>query len=131
MLIRQLEIAAGPYADADWLDPTVVPPDNARRFKSTDSELRFALRGRAGPSPDADVVSLGVMTVDAYVLVEIPGGGTVRGKSVLEVEGSALPGQVLLASSLFPGFVGRLHLTLTDVSAAVVEVLLVSGGRVL
>lgn len=131
MLLRQLVIPAGPYADTDWLDPAIIPPDNARRFHATDTELMFALRGRASPAPDAAFVSLGVMTVDAYVLIELPGGGTARGKSVVEVEGSALPGQVMLAATLASGTVGRLHLTLTAVSAAVIEVVLLSGGRVL
>jgi len=131
MLLRQLSLSAGPFADTDWLDPAITPPDNARRFKATDTELKFALRGRATPAPDAALVSLGVMTVDAYVLIELPGGGTARGKSVAEVEGAALPGQVMLVSTLAAGTIGRVHLTLTAVSAPVVELLLLSGGRIL
>lgn len=128
--VRQLVLAPGPYADTDWLDPAVTPPDNARRFRIIADQLQFALRGRASTAPDAAIVSLGVMTVDAYVAIELPGGGVSRGKSVAEVEGSALAGQILLESSIASlGCIGRLHLTLTDVSAPVVEALLVSGGR--
>ena len=95
----------------------------------TDTELRFAMRGRVSSAPDADLVTLGAMTVDAYVMLELPGGGTIRGKSVQEVEDGVLPAQMMMAATVTRGSIGRLHLTLTDVSAPVVEVLLVSGGR--
>lgn len=129
-IVRQIVISPGPYADTNWLDPAVTPPDNARRFRLVGEQLQFALRGRASEAPDAAIVSLGTMTVDAFVALETPGGGVSRDKSVLETEGSSLPGQVLLQSRVYSrGAVGRLHLTLTDVSAPVVEALLLTGGR--
>jgi len=130
MIVRQLVISPGPFADTDWLDPAIMPPDSARRFRITGDRLQFALRGRASTAPDAAIVSLGTMTVDAYVAVELDGGGRSRDKTVVEIEGSTLPGQVLLQSDLHSrGRIGRLHLTLTDVSAPVVEALLLAGGR--
>jgi len=128
--VRQLVLSPGAYADTDWLDPAITPPSNARRFKVL-GDLKFALRGRATTAPDAALASLGVMTVDAYVLVELPGGGSARGKTVVEVELVPLASQIILVSSVIPGRISRLHLTLATVSAPVIEVLLLEGGRLL
>ena len=128
-LIRKI-VSPGPtYADTDWLDPAVTIPDNARQIKILSRPVVFALRGRASSAEDAAIVSLGSMTVDAYMLVEHPGGGTSRGYSIVEAEGAAVPGQLLFESNVVPGRIGRLHLSLATMSAPVIDVLLLSGGR--
>jgi hypothetical protein len=129
MVIRSIVVAPGPYADTDWLDPAVTIPDNARLLRATGGEIQFAMRGRASSAPNAAIVSLGVMTVDAYVLRELEGGGTSRGKTIVEREAFPLPGQVtMVANDVVRGTICRLHLTLANVSAPVVEVLLLAGA---
>lgn len=131
MLIRRLALS-GDYADTDWTDPAVTPPENAGRFKALSGVAKFALRGRASSAPDAAIVSLGAMTVDAYALTDLPGGGSARGKSVVEVEGTTIKGTIILvAADLTVGSTVRIHLSLVTVSAPVVELLLLGGGRVL
>jgi len=130
MIVRALSIAPGPFADTDWTDPAVIPPDNAKRFRILSDDMRFAVRGRASLDPAAAFVPLGVMTVDAYVLIELHGGGVSRGKTIVEVEGAALSSQIFLRSSGLPrGLAGRLHLVLADVSAPALDVVILDGGR--
>ena len=131
MVIRKL-VLAGDYSDTDWTDPAIAPPDNARRFRILSRDMTFAVRGRSSSAPDAPAVSLGGMTIDAYVLIEIDDkvGGPTRGKSVAEVEGGPLDATIFLRSSGLPtGRVGRVHVDLVGVTAPVVEVVLLDGGR--
>lgn len=128
-LLRKL-VLSGDYADTDWMDPGITPPAGAPRVKITGEVMRFALRGRASSLDDAAMVSLGAMTVDAYVLVELPGGGARRGLSIIEAEGDVLSNELLIESRVADlGRIARLHLTLTAVTAPVIDVLLLSGGR--
>ena len=132
MLLRKIVTAGPAFTDTDWLDPALSPPipDNARRFRILDTEMRFALRGRADSTPGAADVDLGAMTVDAYVLIELRDGGLTRGKTIIEVELSPLDSQIYMRSTGLPrGLVGRLHLDLAVVSAPVIDVLLLDGGR--
>jgi len=132
MNIRRIEIPPGAFADTDWMDPAVEPPTSSRPFRILSDQMRFAFRGRASAAPDADVVSLGAMTVDSYVAIDQDGGGRARGKTLVESEGAELAAQIVIASSGLPvGSTARLHLTLTAVSAPLVEVRLLSGGRLL
>lgn len=132
MVIRKLVLAPGVFVDTDWMDPAVVPPDTARRFVATGGDLQFALRGRASSADNAAAVDLGAMTVDAYVLRELPDVGVTRGKSVAEVEGGPLAGEIALVSSDVPrGSFCRLHLDLAAVTAPVIEVVLLAGARML
>lgn len=129
MVIRKLVLAPGAYADTDWTDPAIVIPDAARRFKVT-GPLRFSIRGRADTTPGAEIVSIGSMTVDAYVLTFDADGGRSRGRTLAEVEAGALPAQIMISSNGQPrGVTGVLHLDLVNVSAPVLEVLLLAGGR--
>jgi hypothetical protein len=131
MLYRKIVTAGPAFADADWLDPAITPPDNARQIKIISRPIVFALRGRASSAPDAAIVSLGAMTVDAYMLVEHADGGTSRGYSLAETESAAVPGELVFESNIVVGSLGRLHLTLAAVTAPVIDVLLLAGGRTL
>ena len=131
MLYRKI-VATGPtFDDADWLDPANDPPDNAPRIKILSRPVVFALRGRASSDPAAAIVALGAMTVDAYMLIEHDDGGASRGRSIVEAESATLPGQVMFESNMATGGVGRLHLTLAAITAPVIDVLLLDGGRTL
>lgn len=128
---RLLELSAD-YTDIDWMNPASPPPDGVPRLRAIRETMKFALRGRDGVDDDAAVVDLGAMTVDAYAAVELPGGGYTRGKSLKEVEGTALEGAIILVTDdLATGSTVRIHLELVGVSAPVIELLLLDGGRVL
>ena len=129
MLIRKIVTSGPAYTDTDWLDPAVTLPDNARRIKVLSRPVVFALRGRASSAEDAAIVSLGAMTVNAYMLIEHDDGGTSRGYTIAEAEGAPVPGQLLFESNVVSGLIGRLHLSLAVVTAPVIDVLLLSGGR--
>jgi hypothetical protein len=116
MLARRQPLT-GSFSDPDWTNPATPPPDNVRAIKLVGDALELAIQGKASEAADADVVDVGSLLVDAYLVTKV-GDGFVRGPSIGDLvnDGDPVSGKMLLR---FPdvarGTTVYLHLALTVV----------------
>jgi hypothetical protein len=128
--IRRINLGGGFTGDSDWTIPSNAPPAAAKRLRATSNTMKFALVGRASTADGAAQASLGSMTVDAWLGLEV-GGGMARHASVSEAAGEVGKAQVVLVEmDCIPGQVYRLNISaLASVTAAAVWVYVLSGGN--
>jgi hypothetical protein len=131
-IVRRISTASGFVGDADWTNPANSRPDAARLIEAVATEIHFIIEGRASNEPDAALVDVGGLTVDAWLAFEVA-GGVRRHVSIVEAAGSELSGRVkLVASDVAIGDRVALNLVSFTAPAAPAHwVRVVSGGRVL
>jgi hypothetical protein len=131
-IVRRISTASGFTGDADWTNPANQRPDAARLIEAVATEIHFTIEGRASNEPDASLVDVGALTVDAWLAFEVA-GGIRRHVSIVEVAGAELSGRVkLVATDVTIG--DRVALNLVSFTAPTAPahwVRVVSGGRVL
>lgn len=127
--IRRINLGGGFVGDADWTNPANTPPAAAKRLRASSDTMKFALIGKASTADDAAIATLGSMTVDAWLGLEV-GGGMARHASVSEAAGAVGKSQVVLVEAdCIPGQVYRLNISaLASVSAGALWVYVLSGG---
>lgn len=127
--IRRINLGGGFTGDSDWTVPANTPPAAAKRLRATNTTMKFALVGKASTADDAANESLGTMTVDAWLGLEV-GDGMARHASVSEAAGVVGKSQVVLVEAdCIPGQVYRLNIAaLASVSAGALWVYILDGG---
>jgi hypothetical protein len=130
------------WTDADILDPATDIPGYMRPFRATSTQVLFDVYGKASTAVGATEVTVGAMTIDAFVAwesgsVRAPGTsppGTERpslrrGETILEAAGAVAPGVTRIIAEAEKGATGYLRLDLAAIAAPALEVVLVRGGR--
>lgn len=129
--IRRLDLSTGWVGDTDWTDPGNPVPSSARRLKFTADKVQFSVVGKSGTEDSATDVDVGLLTVDAYLGLEI-GGQIRRGLLVSEAMGSPQSGRIRLVSTdVVAGRFGYFNVAaLANVGALpALWIYLISGAR--
>lgn len=138
--LRTFAPGGATWTDADLIDPTTDIPGYMKAIRATSTEVVFDVYGKATTS-DTTTVSVGAMTIDAYMAWEssdavAPGSSPPsterpdmrRGQALAEA-GPVAPGVTRIIAEAELGAVGWIRLDLAAISAPVLEVVVVRGGR--